>query len=64
MNEFVTHVLISFAMGDWKKIKRMARDCEREADWVQEEAMPDPRVIHSSIQGILEQPAKEPLLIS
>ncbi len=64
MNEFVTHVLVSFAMGDWKEIKRMARDAEREADWVQEEAMPHPRVIHSSVQEILEQPAKEPLFVS
>jgi hypothetical protein len=64
MSEFVTHMFISFAMGDWKQIKRMARDTETAPDLVPEKTELRYIPIHSSARGIIDQPAKEPLLIS
>jgi hypothetical protein len=57
-------MLISFAMGDWKQIKRMARDTEIPPDLVPEKTELRYIPIHSSVRGIIDQPAKDPLLIS
>jgi hypothetical protein len=64
MSEFVTHILVSLAMGEWKQLKAMSHDSETAPDLIPDEVIQRYSPTNSSVRDILEQPAKEPLFVS
>ncbi|MCS7063554.1 MAG: hypothetical protein NZM04_05850 [Methylacidiphilales bacterium] len=66
MSEFVTHMFISFAMGEWKQIRDMAQEVDSETYKATSPLHGTTAPMHSEvkIRDILERPTKEPIFAS